>query len=153
MGVGDNRVWILDECHNLTNDAQNALLKALEHPPSHVYFILCTDQPECLLAPLKGRCILYKVKPLNHTEELPLLLNRIARKEGKEFKKDDALQFIKDIKEEAEEEAKEIAERKGLKEKDTKAAISLARKQACHPRNAIQALAKVLPTLPDKKKE
>jgi len=36
---GSVRVWLLDECHKLSGDAQNALLKALEDTPSHVYYI------------------------------------------------------------------------------------------------------------------
>ena len=40
----------------LTTEASNALLKTLEEPPSHVYFILCTTNPEKVLDTIKSRC-------------------------------------------------------------------------------------------------
>jgi DNA polymerase-3 subunit gamma/tau len=40
------KVYIIDEVHMLTTEAFNALLKTLEEPPSHCYFILCTTNPE-----------------------------------------------------------------------------------------------------------
>ena len=39
---GKSRVWLIDEAHQLTKDAQNGLLKILEECPKHVYFMLCT---------------------------------------------------------------------------------------------------------------
>ena len=62
---GPCRVWLLDECHQLTKDAQEALLKALEDTPSHVFFILATTEPEKLKTTLKRRCTEFSVKPLN----------------------------------------------------------------------------------------
>ena len=47
--AGPCRVWIIDECHQLTRDAQNAALKILEDTPSHVYFFLCTTDPQKLI--------------------------------------------------------------------------------------------------------
>jgi DNA polymerase-3 subunit gamma/tau len=78
------RVWLIDECHKLTNDAQNALLKILEDTPSHVYFILCTTEPQKLIATIKGRCVQFQLLPLNETE-LKQLLRRVAHKEGEEL--------------------------------------------------------------------
>jgi len=81
---GKCRVWLIDECHKLTNDAQNALLKILEDTPSHVYFILCTTEPQKLIATIKGRCVQFQLLPLNETE-LKQLLKRVAHKEGEEL--------------------------------------------------------------------
>jgi len=78
------RVWLIDECHKLTNDAQNALLKILEDTPNHVYFILCTTEPQKLIATIKGRCVQFQLLPLNETE-LKQLLRRVAHKEGEEL--------------------------------------------------------------------
>jgi len=81
---GSVRVFLIDECHKLTGDAQNALLKILEDTPSHVYFILCTTEPQKLLPTIKGRCSQYQVKPLSENE-MNRLLKRIARKEEVEI--------------------------------------------------------------------
>jgi len=78
---GPCRVWILDECHSLTKDAQHALLKALEDTPKHVYFLLATTNPEKLLPTIKTRCVTFDVKPLNDML-MGELLNGILVKEG-----------------------------------------------------------------------
>lgn len=77
---GSSMVWILDEVHMITNVGQNAFLKALEDTPEHVYFFLCTTNPEKLIAPLKTRCSIINVKPLTN-EEMTYLLKRTARSE------------------------------------------------------------------------
>lgn len=74
-------VWLLDECHKLTNDAQNALLKSLEDTPSHVYFILATTDPQNLLPTVRGRCTKFEMNLLNDTEMMTLL-RRVVRAEG-----------------------------------------------------------------------
>lgn len=77
---GDCRVWLIDECHKLTNDAQNALLKLLEEPPSHVYIILCTTEPQKLLETIKGRCSQFQVTPLSESQ-MHGLLKRVVKGE------------------------------------------------------------------------
>ncbi len=68
------RVWILDEIHRATGDAQAALLKALEDTPSHVYFMLCTTDPQKLLPTIVNRCSQFKLEPLNDSEMTSLLI-------------------------------------------------------------------------------
>ncbi len=70
---GKTRVWILDECHQLGSAAQPALLKILEDTPAHVYFILCTTDPQKLLPTIKGRCSQFQVKQLNERHMMKLL--------------------------------------------------------------------------------
>ena len=83
----DCRVWIIDECHKMTNDAQNALLKILEDTPSHVYFILCTTDPQKLLPTIKGRCVQLQVKVLDEAQMFKLL-RRVVAKEGAQLSKE-----------------------------------------------------------------
>ena len=78
---GPVRVWLIDECHKLTGDAQNALLKMLEDPPGHVYFILCTTEPQKLLKTIRGRCSLLSVSPLTEIQTYKLL-KFVAKSEG-----------------------------------------------------------------------
>ena len=77
---GDALVWIFDECHQWLAPVQNAFLKALEDTPEHVYFFLCTTDPQKLIAPLKTRCSIINVKPLTN-DEMTYLLKRTARAE------------------------------------------------------------------------
>ena len=92
---GRCRVWIIDECHKLTGDAQNAFLKRLEDTPKHVYFILCTTEPEKLIAAIKGRCQQFQVQPLSDSQMLGLLRG-IVRKEGQTLEKEVYEQIIQD---------------------------------------------------------
>lgn len=77
---GTASVWIIDELQAVTNTAQQALLKALEDTPSHVYFFLCTTDPQKLIAPLKTRCSIINMKPLTD-DEMTFLIRRTARAE------------------------------------------------------------------------
>src|SRR3989304_2450876 len=61
---GRSRVYLLDEVHKSTNDFQNAILKVMEEPPEHLYFILCTTEPQKLLKTVISRCTEYVVSPL-----------------------------------------------------------------------------------------
>ena len=78
---GDALVWIFDECHQWLAPVQNAFLKALEDTPEHVYFFLCTTDPQKLITPLKTRCSIINVTPLTD-DEMTYLLKRTARAEG-----------------------------------------------------------------------
>ncbi|HWG21447.1 MAG TPA: DNA polymerase III subunit gamma/tau [Terracidiphilus sp.] len=50
------KVYILDEAHQITEAAFNALLKTLEEPPSHVIFMMATTQPEDIPQTIRSRC-------------------------------------------------------------------------------------------------
>lgn len=85
------RIYLWDEIQSLgtggdskKNVAQNALLKALEDTPKHVYFILCTTNPEMLLKTIKGRCTEFKMDVLSD-KEMKILLTRISKKERKKI--------------------------------------------------------------------
>lgn len=81
---GSARVFLLDEAHQLTRrkggDAQSALLKTLEDPPSHSYFFLATTHPSDLLKTIRTRCTEIKVRDLSE-KELETLLHTTCKKE------------------------------------------------------------------------
>ena len=54
--LGKYKVYIIDECHMLSNGAWNALLKTLEEPPAHVIFILATTDVQKVLPTIISRC-------------------------------------------------------------------------------------------------
>ncbi len=78
---GKSVIYLIDEAHQLTKDAQNALLKILEEPPKHVWFFLCTTEPDKLIKTIQTRATQYAFKELKRRDML-LLLNRTAKSEG-----------------------------------------------------------------------
>lgn len=78
---GKCRIYLIDECHQLTGEAQNALLKMLEDTPSHVYFMLATTDPGKLKTTIKTRCTEIKVRGLL-ADEMKGLLQSVAKKES-----------------------------------------------------------------------
>lgn len=81
------KVYILDEFHMATSEAANALLKIVEEPPSHVYFMFCTTNPEKIPHTLKTRLARYDVKLLNDEDGM-MLIDYVADKEGIKVFKD-----------------------------------------------------------------
>ncbi|MBD3405139.1 MAG: AAA family ATPase [Candidatus Lokiarchaeota archaeon] len=65
---GPCKVWIIDEAHRLTADAQSAFLKLLEDPPKWVYFIFCTTDPTFLKPTIKTRATIIDLKSLPSTK-------------------------------------------------------------------------------------
>ncbi len=59
------KVYIIDEAHQLTKEAFNALLKTLEEPPAHAKFILATTEAEKMLDTIISRCQQFRFKPLS----------------------------------------------------------------------------------------
>lgn len=92
---GTVRVWLLDEVHQCSKDAQSAMLKALEDAPPHVFFILATTDPEKLLPTIKGRCAQFEVQPLDQDEMIDFL-SSICRKERKRVPADVLKQISRD---------------------------------------------------------
>jgi DNA polymerase-3 subunit gamma/tau len=83
---GSCKVWLLDEVHKLSNDAMNAMLKALEDTPPHVYYILCTTDPQKLISTIKGRCSQFQVNQLGE-KEMMKLLRRVVKAEDEKLEK------------------------------------------------------------------
>ncbi len=50
------KIYLLDEAHQITDAAFNALLKILEEPPEHVVFMMATTQPEDIPQTIRSRC-------------------------------------------------------------------------------------------------
>ncbi len=63
--AGRWKVYIIDECHMLSPAANNALLKVLEEPPSHVVFVFATTEPHKVLQTVLDRCQRYEFRSIN----------------------------------------------------------------------------------------
>ena len=58
---GRAKVYLLDEVHMLTAGAENALLKTLEEPPSHVTWVLATTEPHKVVQTIRSRCQVFEL--------------------------------------------------------------------------------------------
>ena len=63
-GVGRFKVFMIDEAHQLTKEAFNALLKTLEEPPDYLKFVLATTDPEKMLPTVLSRCLQFNLRPM-----------------------------------------------------------------------------------------
>jgi DNA polymerase III subunit gamma/tau len=73
------KVYILDEAHQITDAAFNALLKTLEEPPSHVVFMLATTQPEDIPQTIRSRCQHFSFRAVRFEEILGQLKDLAGR--------------------------------------------------------------------------
>jgi DNA polymerase-3 subunit gamma/tau len=89
---GRYKVYILDEAHQLTDAAWNALLKLIEEPPPHLLFVFCTTDLVKVIPTVRSRCQTF-VFQRPRLPELVTLLRRVAAGEGIEAQ-DSALSLI-----------------------------------------------------------
>src|SRR5436309_3909872 len=78
---GRYKVYILDEAHQLTDAAWNALLKLIEEPPPHLVFVFCTTDLSKVLPTVRSRCQTF-VFQRPRLQELVTVLSRVAEGEG-----------------------------------------------------------------------
>jgi DNA polymerase III subunit gamma/tau len=78
---GSYKVYILDEAHQLTDAAFNALLKLIEEPPPHLVFVFCTTDLSKMLPTVRSRCQTF-VLSRPRLPDLVAKLRRIADGEG-----------------------------------------------------------------------
>jgi DNA polymerase-3 subunit gamma/tau len=76
--MGPYRIYIIDEVHQLSKDAFNALLKTLEEPPSHVKFIMATTEVHKLPATVLSRCQRYDFRRIG-IDEISRQLTHIVK--------------------------------------------------------------------------
>jgi DNA polymerase-3 subunit gamma/tau len=81
------KIYILDEAHQITDAAFNALLKTLEEPPGHVVFMLATTQPEDIPQTIRSRCQHFSFRAVRF-EEILGQLKDLALKEKIEADED-----------------------------------------------------------------
>ena len=86
------KIYIIDEVHQLSTGAFNALLKTLEEPPEHVIFILATTEQHKVPITILSRCQKYRFRLLS-TNEIAKAIKNIAQKDNFEID-DEALKII-----------------------------------------------------------
>ncbi len=75
------KIYLLDEAHQITDAAFNALLKTLEEPPDHVVFMMATTRPEDIPQTIRSRCQHFSFHAVKF-EDILTQLRQIAELEG-----------------------------------------------------------------------
>jgi DNA polymerase-3 subunit gamma/tau len=73
------KIYILDEAHQITDAAFNALLKTLEEPPGHVIFMMATTQPEDIPQTIRSRCQHFSFRAVRFEQILEQLKELLGR--------------------------------------------------------------------------
>lgn len=88
--IGDSpiRAVVIDEAHALSKAAWQSLLKSIEEPPSHVYWIFCTTESGKIPKTIVTRCKCFDLKPVKHDDLMDLLVS-VVELEGLKFSDSD----------------------------------------------------------------
>ena len=81
------KIFIVDECHMLSNAAWNALLKTLEEPPPHVRFVFATTEGDKVLATIVSRCQRFDLRRIQ-THDIVARLRHVCAQEGIDAEED-----------------------------------------------------------------
>lgn len=92
---GKYKIFIIDECHSLSNQAWQAFLKCIEEPPTYTIFMFCTTDPQKIPTTITNRVQRFNLTKIE-TNVIVDRLKYICRCEGITFG-DDAIEFIAKI--------------------------------------------------------
>lgn len=81
LGGDGGKAFIIDECHRLSKQAWESLLKDIEEPPAGVFWFFCTTEPTRILQTIRSRCVTYTLKDVPY-RALMKLLAHVAQREG-----------------------------------------------------------------------
>lgn len=90
---GKYKIFILDECHMLTVQAWNSLLKVLEEPPEYIVFLFCTTDPQKIIGTIMSRVQRFNFQRIS-TEGIIKRLKHILTQEGITTYEDTAVEYI-----------------------------------------------------------
>lgn len=76
---GAKKVYLIPRAQDMTDNAQNALLKLIEEPPSYAVFLLLTDNAEKLLPTVRSRGVELRMEPVPQAEALPWLRGKFPQ--------------------------------------------------------------------------
>ena len=71
------KIYIVNEAQKMTLQAQNALLKTIEEPPSYAIILLLADNPDSLLPTISSRCVILNLKPVSDNLVKSYLMERM----------------------------------------------------------------------------
>ena len=74
---GDYKVYIIDKAEKMTTEAQNALLKTLEEPPTYAVIILMTSNMNVILPTIQSRCINMEFRPIGENTVIEYLQHKL----------------------------------------------------------------------------
>jgi DNA polymerase III subunit gamma/tau len=94
ISVGNKKIILLDECHDISKQGQDALLKQVEQCPEHLVYIFCTTEPEKLKSTLRKRCTQFQFSRVE-SGLIYSRLKQICEKEKFSYE-EDALKIIAD---------------------------------------------------------
>lgn len=86
------KIYIIDEVHNLSAAAFDALLKTIEEPPEHWLFIFCTPEMYKIPATIRSRCSIYQFRTIS-IDVICGRLSFVLTEMGKQYE-DDAIKLI-----------------------------------------------------------
>ena len=88
--IGKYKIFLMDECHMLTVQAWNSLLKVLEEPPSYVIFLFCTTDPQKIIQTILSRVQRFNFSRIS-TEGIIKRLKYIISQENKDYFNDTSI--------------------------------------------------------------
>lgn len=83
QGFGETgiKVVVIDEAHALSKQAWQSLLKSVEEPPEHVYWVFCTTEAGKIPKTIETRCVCVELRPVS-VDDLYMLLTKVVEVEG-----------------------------------------------------------------------